>query len=154
MLMMLSISDNLCANLILQKIGLERLEKVFKQDFGFKHSLVQRKLMDFDAKARGLDNLISFQDCIRFCKTIASFSPQEQASIQSLLSVCMGDNLFLRDIPRDTVRFYHTTGSIPNVIHDWGFTEYGRLFLLTQNVQSEPLVFNIFGKIGQQFFDQ
>jgi hypothetical protein len=66
-----------------------------------------------------------------------------------MLAACQDDALLMRNIPRDTITFYHKTGSIPRVLHDWGYIENCRLFLLTENVPDEPRVFAIFGQLGE-----
>jgi hypothetical protein len=51
-------------------------------------------------------------------------------------------------VPRDTVAFYHKTGNIEGVLHDWGYTEDADLFLLTQNVQDESDVYAVLDRLG------
>ena len=56
--------------------------------------------------------------------------------------------LWLRGVKRDTVDFYHKTGSIPGVLHDWGYTRDTDLFLLTQNVRDEGEVYDVLNRLG------
>ncbi|OQA43339.1 MAG: hypothetical protein BWY52_01888 [Chloroflexi bacterium ADurb.Bin325] len=44
--------------------------------------------------------------------------------------------------------FYHKTGNIEGVLHDWGYTEDTDLFLLTQNVQDESEVYAALDRLG------
>ena len=57
----------------------------------------------------------------------------------------------MRSITRDTLDFYHKTGSMTGVLHDWGFTDQCEIFLLTQNVPDEPAVYEIFGQLGKNY---
>jgi len=149
LLMMIATSDNLCTNLVLQRIGLERAARVIQEELGLKETLLQRRLMDFAARSRGLDNWISAQDCIRFYTLLDQLAPQDRAWVDSLLRACQDEYLFGRGLPRDTMRFHHKTGSIPGILHDWAYTKDCRLFLLTQNVKDEVQVGEIFGEVGK-----
>ncbi len=154
LLMMIALSDNLCTNLVLRRIGLERLERVFKEALGLQGTQVQRKLMDYEARQRGLDNWVSARDAIHFYQLIHQLTPEERAWVESVLLVNQDDALLKRNLPRDTVDFYHKTSSIPGVLHDWGYTRQAELFLFTCNVQQEPPVFDVFGKLGQLLLPQ
>ena len=149
LLMMIATSDNFCTNLILKEIGLERLQQVMTSALGLQHTRCERKLMDFTARERGLDNYIDARECIRFYDLIKSLAPDDQKWVRSLLLANTDSALFLRSIPRDTVDFFHKTGSMDGVLHDWGFTDDCQLFLLTQKVTHEPMVFELFGEIGK-----
>lgn len=150
LLMMIALSDNLCTNLILRRIGLERLERTLRDDLGLSGTHCQRKLMDFAARERGLDNTVSARDCIRLYELIRGLRDEERARVEEMLLANQDDALLKRNLQRDTVDFYHKTGSIPHVLHDWGYTRDCELFLLTNKVRSEPEMFAIFGQLGQR----
>ncbi len=153
LLMMIALSDNLCTNLVIRRAGLDRLNQVFQDALGLQGTQLQRKMMDFDARARGLDNWITAQDCIRLFECIEELSAVERAWVEAMLGVCQ-EKLFLpRELPVDTLvderTFYHKTGSIPGVLHDWGYNNRGRIFLLTQNVTDPLAVYRVFGQLGR-----
>ena len=56
--------------------------------------------------------------------------------------------LWLRNVPRDTVEFYHKTGNITGVLHDWGYTKDADVFLLTQSVRDETVVYRLLDRLG------
>lgn len=153
LLMMIAISDNLCTNLVIQRIGLERLDQVIRTDLGLDGCRLQRKLFDYEARARGLDNWITAEDCVQLYERIDQLDAHERAWVDSLLEVNQDDALLKRCIPRDTTPFFHKTGSIPGVLHDWGFTRACRIFLLTQSVADEPGAFDIFGELGKLMYE-
>lgn len=154
LLLMIALSDNLCTNLVLRHIGLERLERVFSEALRLQGTQVQRKLMNYEARARGLDNWVCARDAIHFYHLIRQLSPEERAWVESMLLVNQDDALFKRNLPRDTVDFYHKTGSIPGVLHDWGYTHGAELFLFTSNVTNEPPVFEVFGRLGHLLLNE
>lgn len=149
LLMMIATSDNFCANLVLNEIGLERLQQVMTTALGLQETRCERKLMDYAARSRGLDNYIDAQECIHFYQLIKRLNPDDQRWVRSLLLANTDSALLMRSIPRDTLDFYHKTGSMDGVLHDWGFTDQCDVFLLTQKVTDEPVVFEIFGEIGR-----
>jgi len=149
LLMMIATSDNLCTNLVIQHIGLERLNRVFTEHLGLKQTTCQRKLMDYEARERGLDNWVQAEECIHFYEWIEKLESQERQWVESLLQSTVDSALLLRNIPRDGIDFYHKTGSMEGTLHDWGYTRDCRLFLLTNEVAGEPPIFEIFGALGE-----
>jgi beta-lactamase class A len=149
LLMMIALSDNLCTNLVIQRAGLDRITQVLQQNLKLPGADLQRKLMDYEARGRGLDNWITAQDCIRMFELIRCLPPSDRQFVDTLLGVNQDDLLLRRNIPRDTIVFHHKSGSMNGVLHDWGYTDNCEIFLLTQGVKSEPAVFEVFGKIGQ-----
>lgn len=149
LLMMIATSDNLCTNLVIRRAGLARLNEVIHDHLGLTGTALQRKLFDYEARARGLDNWVSAADCIRLYALVEALPQVEREWVESLLSACVDEALLKRCIPRDTVNFYHKTGSMTGVLHDWGYTDRCQIFLLTQNVQEEPPLFEIFGEAGK-----
>ncbi len=149
LLMMIAASDNLCTNLVIGRAGLARLNEVFRDALRLPGAQLQRKLFDYESRAQGLDNWITPGDCLRMYDLIAGLAPAERAWVDSLLLACVDSALLMRSIPRDTLNFYHKTGSITGVLHDWGYTDTDQIFLLTQDVPAEPPVFEVFGALGR-----
>ena len=149
LLMMIALSDNLCTNLVIRRAGLERLNRVFREVLGLKGTELQRKLMDYEARSRGLDNWITAQDCIRLFDCLADLSADERRWVDTMLDANTDNALLMRDIPRDTLDFCHKTGSMTGVLHDWGYTNTCRMFLLTQQVNDEVPAFGVFGQLGR-----
>ena len=149
LLLMISLSDNLCTNLVIEHIGLERLQRTFTHDLGLQGTVVERKLMDFAAREQGRDNWISAQDCVHFYELLRQCSPQERAWVEPLFKVCQDDTKLMRDVPFDSTDFYHKSGFIPEVVHDWGYTDKCDIFLLTQGYKDEARLLKIFGQLGR-----
>ncbi len=149
LLLMIALSDNLCTNLVIRRIGIERLNGIFRGPLGLPHAVIERKLMDYEARARGLENRISAVDCIRLFELRDALTLEERDWIEPMLLANDDLGLLLRDIPRDTVAFCHKTGSIPGLLHDWGYTDQADVFLLTQNVQDVQTTYEVFGRVGE-----
>lgn len=149
LMLMIALSDNLSTNLIIERIGLHKLANTIQDDLGLTGAELQRKLMDYEARSRGLDNWITAADCIRLFELIEALPEADRSLAEDMLAVNQDDLLLRRNIPRDTLDFYHKTGSISNVLHDWGYTKDCRIFLLTQKVKAEPAAFEVFGQLGK-----
>lgn len=151
LLMMITTSDNLCTNLVICRLGIERLNRVFAT-LGLKGTVLQRKLMDFEARARGLDNWISANDCIRLFDLVRALPPIERQWVDQVLSLNQDDRLLKRNFNPDAVAFCHKTGSIPGVLHDWGYTSQAEVFLLMQGITNERAALELFGWAGELAF--
>ncbi len=148
LLLMIALSDNLCTNLIIRRIGIERLSRVFREQLGLAGTRLERKLMDYEARSRGLDNWISARDCIQLFAMLRDLTPTERAWIDPMFLACTDGGLWLRNVPHDTVSLHHKTGSIEGVLHDWGYTEHTELFILTRNVRDESEVYRVLDALG------
>jgi len=148
LLLMVALSDNLCTNLVIRRIGMERLNAIFRGPLGLPDARIERRLFDYEARARGLDNYISAADCVQLYRLRDELTGAERAWIEPMLLANTDSGLWLRNIERDTVDFYHKTGSIPGVLHDWGYTRDTDLFLLTQNVKDEGEIYDVLSRLG------
>jgi len=148
LLLMTALSDNLCTNLVIRRIGIERLNAIFRGPLGLPDARIERRLFDYEAHAQGLDNYVSAADCVRFYRLRDELAGAERAWIEPMLLANADLGLWLRSVARDIVDFYHKTGNIPGVLHDWGYTRDTDLFLLTQNVQDEGEVYELMSRLG------
>lgn len=154
LLMMTALSDNLCTNLVIKRIGLERLNEVFYTQLGLRGTQLQRKMMDFAARAAGRDNWITTTDCVRLFELFHALTPDEKAWVEPLLLANQDGTLLLRDIPRDTLEFYHKTGLLPGALHDWGYTRKADIFLLTSGFEDEDEINQAFGEAGRLLLEE
>lgn len=149
LLLMIALSDNLCTNLVIRRVGIERLNQIFREQLGLHHGTrLERKLMDYAARSRGLDNWVSARDAIQLFAARRSLTPAERAWIDPLFAACADAGLWLRNVPRDTIILQHKTGSIEGVLHDWGYTDRAELFILTRNVRDEREVYRALDVLG------
>jgi len=149
LLMMIALSDNLCTNLVIRRIGLERLNRIIQEELDLPGCSLERKLFDYEARARGQDNWISAGDCRRLYQRLAGLPGEQLAWAESILEVNQDDNLLKRGIPHDVLSFFHKTGSNEGVLHDWGYTRACQVFLLTSQVKDDPAVVEVFGELGR-----
>ncbi|HEY9089505.1 MAG TPA: serine hydrolase [Anaerolineaceae bacterium] len=149
LLLMLSLSDNLCANLLIEKMGMDRLNEIFAGALGLRQTRLERKLMDLDARAAGRDNWIGAEDAARLFELVTELPAEQRGWLEPMLLANQDTSLLLRDLARDSLEFFHKTGSLPGVAHDWGYTRGRRIFLLTAGWQDEAAVNAAFGEFGR-----
>ncbi len=147
--MMIATSDNFCTNLIINRLGMERINQVFRDAFGFADTHLGRKMMNRPDPARGKDNWTTAGDVIRWFDLFERFSVDQQTFIGEKLAVCESANLFLRNIKGDAFDFYHKSGGLANVISEWGFTKQKKIFLLTNDQPDYQKVYDAFGVLGK-----
>ncbi len=152
LLLMMTVSDNLCTNLVIRRIGLERLNDLFRSELGLQGTELQRKMMDFEARARGCENWITVQDAVRLYGLLDRLGPADRAWVHSLLLANQDHSLLMREIPRDSLDFYHKEGALPGqrtVLNDWGFTSDCQVFLFADRIPSETEANRVFAEIGR-----
>ncbi|HHY88402.1 MAG TPA: serine hydrolase [Chloroflexi bacterium] len=151
LLLMIAVSDNACTNRVIERAGMERLNRVMAEELGLGGTRLRRMMMDFEARARGEENTITVADARRLYRLVADLPDPEREWVDALLAANQDDALLMRCHPRDSLAFHHKTGSLPGVLHDWGYTRGKEMFLLTREVRDkdQPAVFEVFGELGR-----
>jgi beta-lactamase class A len=149
LLLMIATSDNYCTNLVISHLGLERINRVFA-DLGFQDTHLGRKMMTRSDRASGKDNWIITADLIRCFDLIQNLPVTEKTFAEEMLLSCQADRLFLRNLPGDSVDFFHKSGGLDNVMNEWGYTADRRIFLMCNNFEDHLAVLNVFGTFGQE----
>ncbi len=147
--MMIATSDNFCTNMIISRLGMDPINRVFREELKFSDTHLGRKMMHAPDPAAGRDNWTTAEDMVRCFELFEAFSAEEKEFISQKLLVCEAAKLFLRNINGDTLDFYHKPGGLSNVINEWGFTSDKRIFLLTNNIPDYQKAYDAFGVLGK-----
>lgn len=121
---MLSVSDNTATNLLIDRLGMDRINASI-QAMGAKETVLGRKMLDFAAKQQGKDNYTSAQDVAMVLQRFLKADPR----ILDMLS-CQKDNSKLPALwgfdDYDDLEpvFAHKTGELPGFYHDAGILYY------------------------------
>ena len=148
LLLMTALSDNFCANLVIQRLGITRLNSLFRSHLGLKDTVLGRKMMDFAAREAGRENYVSVSDCIQLYRLRDEWSAAEREWVEPMLRANPDTCLWLRDLPPDTITIQHKGGTLDGVLHEWAYAANQDLFLLTQKVTNYDAVYRAFGSIG------
>lgn len=124
-LLMIAVSDNTAANLLIDRIGMERINEDLSS-LGLRDTVLGRKMMDFEAKKMGRDNYTSPRDLEKLIEALALTgkpSMRERAlemmSCQKLRSKLPG-SIPVSDVDDLEVILAHKTGELPGSEHDCG----------------------------------
>jgi beta-lactamase class A len=111
--LMVAVSDNTATNVLIDRIGRERVND-WCAGHGLTATVLARRLMDLEARARGLDNLTSAADVASVLSRLAD-SP---FAVRALEAQQFNDRL-PRHLPPG-FRLAHKTGELTGVRHDAG----------------------------------
>ncbi len=122
------VSDNTAANLIIEHVGLERIQSFFKRA-GAKDSQLIRKFMDYEARACGLENVATAKDMVQFLACLDPTSEILSLTSKQQLKTIMRDQQLIDKLPAfqpifdETLIIGNKTGTLPGVEHDIAYFE-------------------------------
>ncbi|WP_235801814.1 serine hydrolase [Ureibacillus manganicus] len=118
---MIITSDNSATNVLIDFIGMEKLNVYFNR-IGLKATKLQRKMMDFERLQQGYDNVTNARDMAYLFTSIYEqtlLSEQYSNLVLDILSRQRVHEGLKRYISGD-VQMAHKTGSLDSVFHDTG----------------------------------
>jgi len=115
-LLMVILSDNMATNKLIQDLGMDNINAKMKK-IGMKCGTLQRKMMDAEAKSRGLDNFISAADLQTIFEHFHSHKKYDIAINILKKQLC---NDLLPVLTGNDFEFAHKTGDLAGLRHDGG----------------------------------
>ena len=137
--LMIIVSDNSATNILLELVGLPQMQEYLKS-CGYTATQFQRRMMDFEAAARGEQNYTSASETARILERIylgKEVSPAASAKmLQTLRNQQAGDLIpwHLGEVLEEG-QIAHKTGGLPGVVHDAAIVDGGK----------EPFILCMFG---------
>jgi len=116
--MMIDLSDNTCTNQLIDAVGLDKINDKCRE-LGLKETVLGRKLMDYAARSRGIENLTSCRDMLVIFEHIHNNPDKYALALKLLKQQMLNDLLPLLAYP-DEFEFAHKTGELSGVHHDVG----------------------------------
>lgn len=149
-LLMIILSDNTATNLIIEKLGIANINKIFKKrDY---NSCLNRKMMDYQSRKKGIENFIRSDEIGMILKDISknNLSNISKESCKNMISIMqkqkMRDKLSFYIPETDWNKVASKTGSLNKVEHDASvFNFNNNKFVLV--VLSKNLPANSYGNI-------
>lgn len=125
--LMMIVSDNTATNLLIDIIGKEKIQ-LCMEELGLQHTVLKRKMMDFEAIARGENNVTSAVDMIRCLKIILEEGNFSLESRREMLTI-MQQQQFTSKLPAlmdtEQVKVANKTGELSGVEHDCAIIQFG-----------------------------
>ncbi len=149
-------SCNASTNVLIDLVGMERVNRIFS-DLAMEQTILQRKMMDVEARKAGKDNLTSAQDMATILRKIYHREYFSEAACErglQLMKKCRSDGLLLRYLTDPPV-FAHKSGGLDEVSHDVGIFFRKKDLLvsaMSTNISSEendPKRTTLLGHLGR-----
>lgn len=156
---MIMTSDNTATNVLIDVVGMEYLNDYF-QHIGLQDTLLQRKMMDVERLAKGIDNRTSARDMAHLYTQIYQ-QKLLSASYNKLVIDILSRQRVHDSLKRylvDDVRLAHKTGGLDTVDHDVGIfythaVDYSMGVFIT-NVTDNDHARQLIGRLSKVVYDQ
>lgn len=136
---MIQKSDNNATNILIDKFGMAAINANI-QSRGYKDTVLSRRMLDFNARERGIENYTSLNDAVDFLKTM--YDNREIYPYKEMLDIMQGQTIRTKIplcLPQNTV-IANKTGELDAVENDMGivFSENGDFIIavFTDNVHN------------------
>lgn len=149
---MIRVSDNSATNILIKKLGFEKINNSIKQK-GLNSTELNRLMMDFDAVKEGRENYTSAQDLNKLLLNIYNgniLSQSANDTIITILKKCADKNRIARNLPPN-IDVANKTGSLDYVCGDAAIIFSPKPIILSiviENFSSEKQAEKIMGKIA------
>lgn len=154
-------SCNASTNVLIDRVGADKVNRIF-EDLKMEKSVLQRKMMDVQARLKGNDNFTSAKDMAILLRSIYRREYFEEESCRKAIEImkrCRDFDLLLRYLPRAPV-FAHKTGGLDEVNHDVGIF-YGKTAVLVSaftqsdnHVERDSKRVSMLGHIGRWLWEE
>ncbi len=116
--LMLSVSDNTAANVVLDLVGMGEVNFTMER-LKLRHTQVRRRLMDLAARAAGRDNVTSAEDMVALFSLLASNALPHAARLRGMLLTDLTVEAGTFRLP-DEATIVHKSGTLPDTAHGAG----------------------------------
>ena len=119
--LMVSKSDNTAANIFVEKLGFDYLNKAFA-DLGCLDTVINRRVCDLRARDQGIRNIISARDAAYLLEEIYRRRCVDREASEHMMQLLLNQEVDDR-IPRylpEITKVANKTGTIRGVVHDVG----------------------------------
>ena len=126
-MLMTVVSDNTATNALIDRLGVATIQASIDQ-LGLADTRLGRKMYDFEARARGLENVTTPRDIARLLRRIYHGDGLSAASHARACAILCGQQLnagLPARLPEGAV-VAHKTGNLAGLLHDAGWIEHER----------------------------
>ncbi|WP_432663420.1 serine hydrolase [Wukongibacter baidiensis] len=119
--LMIIISDNTATNVLIDLLGIENINK-FAKELGLKNTILQRKMMDFEAAEMGRQNYTSPLDMSKVLELIYRKEILNEEMCNLIIDILKRQNhkeMLPKYLPEE-ITIGHKTGELKNLNHDIG----------------------------------
>lgn len=150
-------SDNTATNILIQRLGMDSVNAL-AHAFGCRHTCLERRMMDFNARAVGKDNFTDPADMNILLGCLYAKKCIDPVSDQTMLAILMrqADRSKLPLLlPKETI-IANKTGELEGIEHDAGIV-YGRapyiLTIMTEHLPDEAAGRQTIAELSRLVYD-
>lgn len=121
MTLMIVQSDNTAANILIDLAGMDNVNNLIKM-MGLEDTILQRKMMDYNARKEGRENLTTALDMAKIMELLYKGEVIDKKSSDHMLDIMkkqLDTSMMMLNIPDETV-VAHKTGELDYLEHDAG----------------------------------
>lgn len=132
--LMIILSDNCATNILIDKLGLDNINKTIKE-IGLKQTILNRKMYDIEKAKLGLQNYISTKDVAILLEKMYLGTLIDEQSSKEMLTILKDQRLngkipFFLHSEKRKVEIAHKTGEDSGITHDVGIVLGNEPFIL------------------------
>ncbi|PLT28566.1 serine hydrolase [Peribacillus deserti] len=124
--LMITVSDNTATNVCIDLIGLDSINDTIKE-IGLRHTVLGRKMMDWDGIKEGKNNYTSANDMLLCMKAINEQGILTEESRTDILNILQSQQ-FVDKLPAhmdtDVITIANKTGELPGAEHDTAIIKF------------------------------
>lgn len=152
-------SDNTAANILIDKLKMENVNAMINS-LGCKETILQRKMMDFEAVKQGRQNYTSVTDVANLLGKLYTSKCLDPESDKAMLDIMQRqeDNTVIPAQLPHNLKIAHKTGELDGMYYDCGIV-YGLshdyiLCMMAENVKDEPHVMYDMSSLSVAIYDK
>lgn len=153
-------SDNTACNILIDKLKMENINAMIKKQGCSSDTILQRKMMDFEAVKQGRQNYTTVVDMANILEKLYKGKCLDPKSDKVMLEIMsrQEDNLIITAQLPHHIKVAHKTGELDGMNYDCGIV-YGQshnyiLCMMAENVKDEPQVFYDMSGMSLAIYDQ
>lgn len=150
--LMLCFSDNIATNILIDYIGMDKINRIIREN-GFSKTVLARKMLDKKAKDEGRENYTTPNEV----QKVISLLCRNENIKSFLLNQGYNNKISLYFAREENIKFAHKTGELKCVEHDAGRIFYEDSWLdivvMTKNLNNNGEGVEINNRIGKYLFE-
>lgn len=157
-LLMMTISDNTATNVLVDILGMENINQT-AHSIGLRGTILQRKMMDFEAAKNGRQNLTVPSDMMKIMEMLYHnevLTPEACSEMLKIMSTSIVREFMARDLP-PAISCAHKPGELDGINHDIGiiYTPWGdfALGIFATSLKDNILGRNYIAQLSKVIFD-